>query len=297
MVSSMTGYGRGTAPCGSGTVTAEIRTVNSRFLELSIRSDRGSAESDALIRRIVKERVPRGKAAITISFTGGGKENAFHAVVDDNLLDAYLTALKKVRRKEGVSRKKPAVSDLLRFPVPWLTVEKETISEETWEAALTEALQAALDQLLAMRKKEGENLAQDLLKRLDLLEEKRGYLAGKQEELLKAYQEKLTARMKDMLASLGEAPDEGRILQEVAVHADKTDFTEELTRFQSHLSQFRTILSEEGPVGRKLDFLLQELNRETNTIASKTDSLDVTDQVITIKTELEKIREQVQNIE
>ena len=160
-----------------------------------------------------------------------------------------------------------------------------------------EAASEAIQQLIAMRVREGKNLTEDLLKRLDWIENKRQFLMDHANEAVYAYENRFKARLIELLGGLHIAVDEGRILTEIAAYAEKTDFTEEVVRLGSHLDQFRKILLSDGPKGKKLNFLLQEINREVNTTASKADNLDIVNCVIMIKTELEKMREQVQNLE
>lgn len=160
-----------------------------------------------------------------------------------------------------------------------------------------EAASEAIHQLIAMRVREGKNLAEDLLKRLDWIENKRQFLMDHANEAVYAYENRFKALLIELLGGLHIAVDEGRILTEIAAYAEKTDFTEEVVRLGSHLDQFRKILLSDGPEGKKLNFLLQEINREVNTTASKADNLDIVNCVIMIKTELEKMREQVQNLE
>lgn len=202
-----------------------------------------------------------------------------------------------LRHKDGIRCRKPSVSDLLSLSTPFLHVAIESITDEELISLAREAVSAALAGVNEMRRREGENLAADLNKRIDLLREKLLYLESKQNIIVEDYEKRLRSRMIKLLEDSGNAWDETRLLQEVAVYSEKTDYTEELTRFESHLNQFAAALDSTEPIGRKLDFLLQEINREINTTASKANDISVIDCVIIIKTELEKIREQVQNIE
>lgn len=202
-----------------------------------------------------------------------------------------------LRHKDEIRCRKPSVSDLLLLPTPFLHVAIESITDEELISLARKAVSAALAGVNEMRRREGENLAADLNKRIDLLKEKLLYLKSKQNIIVEDYEKRLRSRMIKLLEDSGSAWDETRLLQEVAVYSEKTDYTEELTRFESHLNQFAAALNSMEPIGRKLDFLLQEINREINTTASKANDISVIDCVIIIKTELEKIREQVQNIE
>ena len=301
---SMTGFGHGTATGTKGIVTAEIKTVNNRFLELYIRTDHFSAAAEESIKSLIKEQVHRGKIYVNLIFTSDGSRKNIHVSLDEDLLSAYLDVFHMLRHKDGIRCRKPSVSDLLSLPAPFLHVAIESITDEELISLAREAVSAALAGVNEMRRREGENLAADLNKRaadlnkrIDLLREKLLYLKSKQNIIVEDYEKRLRSRMIKLLEDSGNAWDETRLLQEVAVYSEKTDYTEELTRFESHLNQFAAALDSTEPIGRKLDFLLQEINREINTTASKANDISVIDCVIIIKTELEKIREQVQNIE
>lgn len=301
---SMTGFGHGTATGTKGIVTAEIKTVNNRFLELNIRTDHFSAAAEESIKSLIKEQVHRGKIYVNLTFTSDGSRKNIHVSLDEDLLSAYLDVFHMLRHKDGIRCRKPSVSDLLSLPAPFLHVAIESITDEELISLAREAVSAALAGVNEMRRREGENLAADLNKRaadlnkrIDLLREKLLYLKSKQNIIVEDYEKRFRSRMIKLLEDSGNAWDETRLLQEVAVYSEKTDYTEELTRFESHLNQFAAALDSTEPIGRKLDFLLQEINREINTTASKANDISVIDCVIIIKTELEKIREQVQNIE
>lgn len=300
----MTGFGHGTATGTKGIVTAEIKTVNNRFLELNIRTDHFSAAAEESIKSLIKEQVHRGKIYVNLIFTSDGSRKNIHVSLDEDLLSAYLDVFHMLRHKDGIRCRKPSVSDLLSLPAPFLHVAIESITDEELISLAREAVSAALAGVNEMRRREGENLAADLNKRaadlnkrIDLLREKLLYLKSKQNIIVEDYEKRLRSRMIKLLEDSGNAWDETHLLQEVAVYSEKTDYTEELTRFESHLNQFAAALDSTEPIGRKLDFLLQEINREINTTASKANDISVIDCVIIIKTELEKIREQVQNIE
>ena len=289
---SMTGFGHGTATGTKGIVTAEIKTVNNRFLELNIRTDHFSAAAEESIKSLIKEQVHRGKIYVNLTFTSDGSRKNIHVSLDEDLLSAYLDVFHMLRHKDEIRCRKPSVSDLLSLPTPFLHVAIESITDEELISLAREAVSAALAGVNEMRRREG-----DLNKRIDLLRENLLYLKSKQNIIVEDYEKRLRSRMIKLLEDSGNAWDETRLLQEVAIYSEKTDYTEELTRFESHLNQFAAALDSTEPIGRKLDFLLQEINREINTTASKANDISVIDCVIIIKTELEKIREQVQNIE
>lgn len=294
-MNSMTGFGRGIGESEIGSVTAEIKAVNSRFLEINIRSDHFSGSLEEIAREAAKKTLSRGKLNIFLSFTPTASAKATRVEVDEGLLSAYLSALDDISGRKGV--KKVHVSDLLSLPEPFLTIRKEAATEEEMAPLVKAAMEAALVSLIEMRQREGHNLKVDLKQRLAFLRERLAFLLSRQDLAAKAYEERLRQRMEKILEQMNFEVDEGRILEEVALFSEKTDYTEEVVRFASHLDQFDAMLESEEPIGRKLDFLLQEINREANTTASKASDAEVIDTVIQIKTELEKIREQVQNIE
>ena len=295
-MNSMTGFGRGTGESPLGMVTAEIKAVNSRFLEINLRSDHFSGALEEAARQAVKDRLHRGKLNVTLSFQPSDTEKRMQVSINDSLLDAYIDALSQVGKKKKV-KGRIAISDLLQMPESFLSVRKENITDEEMLPLVQEAIDGALTGLIQMRQREGANLKEDLKKRIAFLREKLAFLISRQDVAAQAYAQRLHSRMESLLERMQLSVDEGRILEEVAIFSEKTDYTEEVVRFASHLDQFEHMLDSEEPVGRKLDFLLQEINREVNTTASKASDAEVIDCVITVKTELEKIREQIQNIE
>lgn len=296
-MNSMTGFGRGTANGDAGTVTAEVKAVNSRFLEINMRTDHFSAVLEDVATRKLKDKLHRGKVNVSLSYIPSAGGSHYSVELDRPLLEAYLKALDEGRKLKGLRNKRPVISDLLSLPQPFITVRKEAVSDEALSPLVEKAMEEALAGLLDMRAKEGENLKKDLEQRLSFIEEKRQFLLSKQDVAAKEYEDRLKARIDKALEGRDAEVDEDRVLQEVAIYSEKVDYTEEVVRLGSHLVQFRDILNSEGPIGRKLDFLLQEINREVNTTASKASDTEVVDCAIIIKTELEKLREQVQNIE
>lgn len=295
-MNSMTGFGKGSGEGAVGTVNAEIKAVNSRFLEINIRSDHFSGVLEEAARQAIKESVYRGKLNVSLSFTPAAGGEAVEVSLNEPLLDAYISALSTVGKRKKV-KGRIGISDLLSLPESFLSVQKKNVSDEDMLPLVREAVTEAIGSLSAMREREGNNLKVDLKKRLAFLREKLAFLISRQDLETKAYEERLRLRMTKLLGAMGVELDETRLLEEVAIYSEKTDYTEEVVRFGSHLDQFEQMLDSSEPVGRKLDFLLQEINREVNTTASKASDTEVIDCVITIKTELEKIREQVQNIE
>lgn len=297
MAVSMTGYGRSTAAGAAGTAAVEIKTVNSRFLELNFRSDGVSPAMEELVRRLIKQTVSRGKASVTLKFVPADDSQPVRVTVNEPLLAAQTEALRAAQSRPDIRHQKLTASDLLALPAPWMRVSCDPVSDEAVEPLMRQAAEEALASLAAMRCREGETLAADLGRRTDFLRSRLGFLQDRQSVIIAQYEERLRGRIQSLLDKAGLQADEGRLLEEVAVYAEKTDYTEELVRFESHLGQFAAALAGDGPVGRQLDFLLQEINREINTMASKANDLEVVDCVILMKTELEKIREQVQNLE
>lgn len=296
MIRSMTGYGRGSAALGTASVTAEIRTVNSRFLDLSVRSEGDLQDFENEARRLVQACVHRGKAVLSLSMEYEGSGPAPCVSVDGPLLQAYAEAFARAGSVLGCTEAvRPA--DLLGLTPSWLSVKTEQPDPEQLKAAAGRAVSSALLELTDMRDREGAALEKDLEGRLAFLSEKTAFLKSVQERVIRSYENRFRARLEEILSRPNAEADEGRILTEVAAYADKTDYTEEVTRLDSHIRQFREILRGGSPAGRKLDFLVQEMNREINTTASKSDDLDIVNCVILCKTEMEKIREQIQNIE
>ena len=289
---SMTGFGRGEAEKDGRRFTVEIKTVNHRYFEPSVRISRQLAALENEVRTLVKQTIVRGKTDIFISYTDLSDKQV-NVVIKKGLLKSYVDALKEAARENDL-RDDLSNSDILRLPEVLTTEEKTEDAEELWPL-LKEAVEEALEHLNAMREKEGSHLKEDLLQKISALEACRAELVEKAPLVVEAYKERLHARL-DELIERGSL-DPGRLEAEVTLFADKCAIDEELTRLDSHFHQFRQIVEMNEPVGRKLDFLTQELNRETNTIASKANALMISKTALTMKNEIEKIREQIQNIE
>lgn len=289
---SMTGYGKAEYRENGITLTVEIKTVNNRFLDVIPKYPRNFVQFDDLIRKTVQEKLSRGRVELFVSYENL-TEGGVTLVVNQSLAGEYVKAADELSKKFGVVNDLTAVS-LMRLP----DVATQSIAEED-SAALGEILKStlnrALDALNAMRKVEGEKLANDVYSRSVTVEKLVENLCEKAPEIKTAYENKLRERMEEVLGSA--TYDETRLLQEVALFADKSDVNEELTRLKSHISQLRAILSNEKDAGKKLDFLMQEFNRETNTVCSKANSVEITKIGLALKNEIEKMREQVQNIE
>ena len=292
MIRSMTGYGRGEAVLHDRTITVELRAVNNRYLDCSVKIPRLYVFAEETIKSAVQKRVARGKMDVFVSIDATAADKVA-VTLNRPVADGYYTALTQMRDAYGL-RDDISVSLLSRFPDVFL-VEKEQGDADVIAGDIAQVLAMALDDFNAMREREGEKLAQDVRSKAANIE----VLLAKVEERSPAsvteYREKLRTRMEEVLANT--QIDEARILTEAALFADKVAVDEETVRLHSHLSQLEDMLCQGGPIGRKLDFLIQEFNREANTIGSKCSDVEMSRLVVDIKGEIEKIREQVQNIE
>lgn len=293
VIRSMTGFGTATAEIAGGRIAVEIRSVNHRFSEAQVRLPRDLGALEERVRTLVMERIRRGRVEVVISRDEAARRpRAFRA--DTDLAASYVRALRELAASIGVSGD-VSLAQLVALP-DVLRLEEERVEAETLWPALESAVRAALEALVAMRMAEGSRLAEDVLARALAVERMTEEIAGRSRLVVRAYADRLWLRLADLLA---EVPlDEARIATELAVFADRSDITEELTRLRSHLDQFRQVVTkEDGAVGRKLEFILQEMGREANTIGSKANDIEITRTVIEMKGELESLREQIQNIE
>ena len=289
---SMTGYGKGEYKEGGIELTVEIKTVNNRYLDVSVKSPKSFNAYEETVRSLVRGSLSRGHADVFVGFNDR-REQAGRLTVDENAARAYVQAAERLKELFPGIADDLTLTALLRG-ADVIRTEEDAADDEQVFAALTAALSAALEKLNAMRAREGEKLAADMLARMDTIETLVGEIAARAPCVAENYRAKLVGRMREVLA--GAPVDEARLLSEAAVFADKCNIDEELTRLRSHISQFRAVCREER-VGRKLDFLVQEFNREANTVCSKSNDLAVTNAALALKNEIEKIREQVQNIE
>ncbi|MGZ7443797.1 YicC/YloC family endoribonuclease [Paenibacillus sp. TH7-28] len=294
MSHSMTGYGGAVRSYGGYIVQFEIKSVNHRYAEIVLRMPREWSCYEDGLRRLVQRRVKRGRIDVFI-----GKErddtSALPLVLNTPVAESYLQAAEELGRRYGVDAKLSA-KDLLSLPdvltAPELAPAGE--SEPEWERVLQDGLEEALIGLLGMREREGRNLVTDLSGRLARLEAIHGELVRLAPEVVNDYRSRLKGRLSELLEG---SFDEQRFAMEVAVFADRSNIDEELIRLKSHFEQCRSLLQAFEPIGRKLDFLIQEMNRETNTIGSKANHLALVNLVVEMKAELEKIREQAANLE
>ena len=292
MIRSMTGYGRGQQLLHGRSITVEIRSVNHRYLEFSCRTPRGCAFLEDRLKRTLQQAISRGK--VEVSLTLQTVESRGGAVaVDHALAGQYLTALRALGAEYGLTDDL-TLSTVARLP-DLFTVCRGEEDEEELAADVLSVLQEALDRFVAMREAEGERLRADVLSRLLALEEHLAFVEERSPQTVAEYRARLTAKLNELLG--GAVADEARILTEAAIVADRLAVDEETVRLHSHIAQLRGILDCAEPVGRKLDFLVQEMNRETNTIGSKCSDTAIAGHVVEMKSEIEKIREQIQNIE
>lgn len=289
---SMTGYGRGEYKEGGVELTVEIKTVNNRYLDAAIKAPRIFAAHEEDIRGIIREKLTRGHADVYISFADK-REREKVLSLDENAARAYVEAATKISKLFPEIHNDVTVTSVMRFPEV-LKSEDAAAADELLISAMKSALVSALEKLNTMRTTEGEKLKKDMLSRMDTIEKLVEEVEVRAPLVVEGYRLKLKTKMKKILEAV--EPDEARLLTEAALFADKSNIDEELTRLHSHISQFREICKEQI-VGRKLDFLVQEFNRETNTVCSKSNDLEITRLGLALKNEIEKVREQVQNVE
>lgn len=292
MVRSMTGYGRASKEGDGYTVTAEVRSVNHRYFDCTVRLPRMYAYLEDAVRTRVARDVARGKTEVYLTIE---KQEGTGETVSLNrrVAEAYLAALGELREQYGL-KGEPDLMGVARLPEV-MSIEKTDDDEDALTALTLATLDEALKSYLEMSRREGEHLKADVLSRGDWILGAVERLERRSAAAVAEYREKLLSRMREVLSDV--TVDEGRILTEAAIFADKTAVAEETVRLRSHVAQLRELLEKGGAVGRKLDFLIQEFNREANTIGSKANDLEMTREVIDVKAEIEKIREQIQNLE
>ena len=292
MVLSMTGYGRAGALLHGRDIKVELRSVNARFFEYSSRLPRSCAFLDDRLKKLVAAKVSRGKVELSLSIQ---TVTAADTVVSVNwqLAEGYRAALNAMAERMDL-KNDVSVGMLSRFPDVLTQTAAPTNEDELWEDVRSVAEQA-VDAFIAMRAVEGEKMKADVSGRLTTIEALVGQIEESSAGRVQAYSDKLYARLQELLGD--RSIDEGRLVTEAAIFADKTAIDEETVRLHSHVAQYREILALDEPIGRKLDFLTQELNRESNTIGSKCQDVAITRLVVELKSEIEKIREQIQNIE
>ncbi len=294
MVKSMTGYGRSETAFPGHSIVVEVRSVNNRYLDTTVEMPRAYIFAEDAVKAKVQSVVKRGKVDVfvTIASTGG---EAVSVTVNEKLARAYIDALFKLHSiGGGAAQREYTIIDLARFP-DVLTVEKQPEDQDQLVGELISVLTLALCDFDDMRAREGQKLAQDVLSRAAEIERLLSLVEERSPQTVSDYRARLEAKMAEVLQNT--QIDEARLLTEAAIFADKVAVDEETVRLHSHLSQLREMLAKGGAVGRKLDFLIQEFNREANTIGSKCSDLEITRHVVDIKAEIEKMREQIQNLE
>ncbi len=289
----MTGFGRGQVSKERFTVSVELKTVNNRFLDINLRLSQELQPIEGELKRLIQTRLARGRVEVNLQY-----EKSEEIVYELNrpLISGYLSALKEMQLEFSLVGE-PDINMIARLPNV-LQTKKDEVNED-FAGAVKIAFETALDELEKMREVEGKSLKDELSFRLGEIENELPKIDAETTNVAEDHRERLTKRINDFLAKTDSQIelDQARLAQEIAYLVEKSDISEELTRLRAHIDQFRAIMIEESDVGKRLDFLTQELNREANTISSKTNNLKVKESALTIKSEIEKIREQVQNVE
>lgn len=291
---SMTGYGRATAENTLCSITIEMKSINNRYLDIYVRMPRQIMRLEEKVKELIKQEIQRGKldVFVTLILKDGVDKKL---TLNRRLAEEYITIAREVENQFSLSGGIRTM-DLLKFPDVIAVAENEFDEQEILEL-LNTATRQAVSEMVEMRKKEGQALSKDISTRCKILSENILHIESFADTLEEEYQEKLMEKMTVLLQKMSQNIDEQRIIQEAAILADRSSITEEIIRFKSHIAQLLDSLEKSEPIGRKLDFIIQEMNREVNTIGSKSDKIDILDKVVMLKSELEKIREQVQNIE
>ena len=296
MVRSMTGYGRGIYSDNQRSITVEVKAVNHRYCDITVKMPRKYSFAEEKIKAAAKEVMRRGKIEIGVSIDNFGKSET-DVNLNLEVAKRYYDALTRLGQSFELSGDGQVPLSLLAGMTDVLTTVPAADDEEEFTRELMAALKEALEGISAMRTVEGEKLALDILKRADIIENTKNLIAERAPKIEREYKEKLKARITELLDGSVEVP-EDRLALEAAIFADKANITEEIVRLGSHIDQLRTFINgDEETVGKKIDFLVQEMNREANTIGSKSNDMDITSWMLELKAEIEKIREQIQNIE
>lgn len=292
MIKSMTGFGRSEIVKGNRKISVEIKSVNHRYLEAGIKMPKKLNVFESRMRDLLKKYATRGKIDIFINYEDDS-ESQVNLKFNQNIADEYMAIFNNISEKYNL-KNDMTVGGLARFPEVITMDEVQEDEEELWHF-IEEAMKAALEQFVNTRILEGENLKKDLLGKLDHMEELVAFVEKRSPEIMKEYRSKLESKVKELLGDT--TIDESRIATEVIIYADKICVDEETVRLRSHIEHARKCLNEEGGVGRKMDFIAQEMNREANTTLSKANDIEISNAAIDLKTEIEKVREQIQNIE
>ena len=292
MIKSMTGFGRSEIVKGNRKISVEIKSVNHRYLEAGIKMPKKLNVFESRMRDLLKKYATRGKIDIFINYEDDS-ESQVNLKFNQNIADEYMAIFNNMSEKYNL-KNDMTVGGLARFPEVITMDEVQEDEEELWHF-IEEAMKAALEQFVNTRILEGENLKKDLLGKLDHMEELVAFVEKRSPEIMKEYRSKLESKVKELLGDT--TIDESRIATEVIIYADKICVDEETVRLRSHIEHARKCLNEDGGIGRKMDFIAQEMNREANTTLSKANDIEISNAAIDLKTEMEKVREQIQNIE
>lgn len=291
MIKSMTGYGKATLSVENREYQIEIKSVNHRYLDMNIKMPRTISYLEEEVKKTIMTYVKRGKVDVFITFENNSTEGR-KIQINKEIASVYIKELKKLAEEENILAN-IEVTEISKYP-DVLSIQNEQ-NEEKIKQELIEVTKQAVQKLVEMRSAEGSKMAQDLLQRVEEVQQNVTKISDQSTGLIQDYVVKLESRIKELLPN--HEIDQNRLVQEVVIFADKCSVQEEITRLNSHIAQFKNFLQAEENIGKKLDFLIQEMNRETNTIGSKANCLEITNKVIDIKTQLENIREQIQNIE
>ena len=288
---SMTGFGRASLESNGKNYIIEIKTVNNKYSDITVKSPKRLSFMEDRIRKQIANRITRGKVEVSVSFFDFSNKSK-NVVLNKEIAKEYIKQLREIADENNLSEN-ISVVEIAKLPDILNSIDSD--NDEEIASETLQCLNMALDSLIEMRKTEGENIKQDLLVRIERVQNLVDKIAENSKGIVEEYVSKLEKRVKEILKT--DVVDENRIAQEAVIYADKTSIEEELTRLNSHIVQFKELVNSDGPVGKKLDFMIQEMNRETNTIGSKAGSGEITKAVIDLKVELEDIREQIQNIE
>lgn len=291
MIKSMTGFGRGKYENEGRNYTVDIKSVNHKYTDISVRLPRFLNSEEDKIRKRISSAISRGKVDVLVTFENYSSKGT-NIRINKDLAKDYIRELKSLAEETDLKFDVDVI-DISKFP-EILKIEDEQ-DEELIGKELMIAVDDALDKFISMREIEGARLIEDIEKRIYLIQSKVNEITEYSSTLVKEYMEKLKQRVSELLEP--GTVDENRLMQEIVIFSDKSSIEEELTRLKSHIAQFLELIKQSSPIGKKIDFLIQEINREVNTIGSKANCLDITNRVIEIKTEVENIREQIQNIE
>ena len=291
MIKSMTGYGKSSLSINSREYQVEIKTVNHKYIDTNIRIPRVISYLEEDIRKEICSKIKRGKVDISINFENYSKDGN-DIRINTELAKMYIQNLKQLAEEENISAN-IEVTDISKMPD--VLVIKSNLDEEQIKQEMLQAVNEAISQLIVMRENEGKKISDDIINKIAEISRQIDEIFSLSTGLIDEYVVKLEARIKEILKT--EELDKSRLMQEVVIYADKCSVEEEITRMRSHILQLKNLINSNEPVGKKMDFLIQEMNRETNTIGSKANNLEITNRVVNIKTILEDIREQIQNIE